>query len=128
MALSYPETNGITEQIIGAAIEVHRHLGPGLVESVYDEALTFEVTERGLTVDCQRSIPLMYKSRRLRAVYRPDIIVNRMVIVEVKALEKTLSVHKWQVQTYLKVTGLHVGLLLNFNVAAMTEGITRISL
>ena len=126
--MSYPESNGLTEKIIGAAIEVHKHLGPGLRESAYDEAVTVEMIDRGLSVERQRSFPLLYKSHPLRAVYRPDIIVNSIVIVEVKALEKTLSVHKWQVRTYLKATGLHVGLLLNFNVPVMTDGITRISL
>jgi GxxExxY protein len=128
MVLSYPQSAPVTKEVIGAAIEVHKQLGPGLLENAYDEAMTIEMADRGLSVDRQRSIPLIYKSHLIRAIYRPDMIVNGMVIVEVKAIEKILPVHKSQVQTYLKVTGLHVGLLLNFNVPVMTHGITRISL
>jgi GxxExxY protein len=128
MGLTYPESIPLTKEVIGAAIEVHKYLGPGLLENAYDEALNIELTERRLSVERQRSIPLIYKSHSIQAVYRPDMIVGGLVIVEVKAVEKVLAVHKSQVLTYLKMTGLHVGLLLNFNVPAMTGGISRISL
>ena len=128
MSLSYPESTPVTRSVIGAAIEVHRHLGPGLLETAYEEVMNIELADRGLLIERQRAIPLIYKSRVIRAVYRPDMIVNEMVIVEIKAIEKTLPVHRSQVQTYLRVTGLHVGLLLNFNVPVMAHGITRISL
>ena len=127
MGLTYPESVPFTKEIIGAAIEVHKHLGPGLLESAYDEALNIELTGRNLTVDRQRAIPLIYKSHAIQAVYRPDMVVCGLVIVEVKAVEKTLPAHKSQVLTYLKMTGLHVGFLFNFNVRIMTEGISRIS-
>jgi GxxExxY protein len=126
--LSYPESEQVTSTVIGAAIEVHKHLGPGLLERVYDDAMNIEMTDLGLVVERQRSIPVIYKSRVLRGVYRPDLIVNGLVIVEVKAIEKTLPVHRCQVQTYLKLTTLHVGLLFNFNVEIMKHGVTRISL
>jgi GxxExxY protein len=128
MTLSHPESIALTNQIIGAAIEVHRHLGPGLLESAYDECLFWELTDLGLSVDRQRSIPLVYKSRLIKAVYRADIIVNNLVLVEVKAIEKTLPVHKAQVLTYLRMAQLSVGLLFNFNTPTMVEGITRVSL
>jgi GxxExxY protein len=128
MTLSHPESIALTNQIIGAAIEVHRHLGPGLLESAYDECLFWELTDFGLSVDRQRSIPLVYKSRLIKAVYRADIIVNNLVLVEVKAIEKTLPVHKAQVLTYLRMAQLSVGLLFNFNTPTMVEGITRVSL
>jgi GxxExxY protein len=127
MGLTYPESVPLTKEIIGAAIEVHKYLGPGLLESAYDEALNIELTCRNVVVDRQRSIPLLYKSHMIQAVYRPDMIVSGLVVVEVKAVEKTLPVHKSQVLTYLKMTGLHVGFLFNFNVPFMTEGISRIS-
>lgn len=127
MGLTYPESIPLTKEIIGAAIEVHKHLGPGLLENAYDEAINIELTDRKLVVERQRSIPLIYKSHSIQAVYRPDMIVSKLVIVEVKAVEKVLPVHKSQVLTYLRMTGLHVGLLLNFNVPFMTEGIFRIS-
>jgi GxxExxY protein len=128
MTLSHPESIALTNQIIGAAIEVHRHLGPGLLESAYDECLFWELTDFGLSVDRQRSIPLVYKSRLIKTVYRADIIVNNLVLVEVKAIEKTLPVHKAQVLTYLRMAQLSVGLLFNFNTPTMVEGITRVSL
>jgi GxxExxY protein len=100
MALSYPETNEITSLIIGAAIEVHRHLGPGLLESAYEEPLHWELSDGGLTVERERSIPLIYKGRLIKSAYRADMIVNRSVLLEIKSIEKTLPIHKSQVLTY----------------------------
>ena len=128
MSLTHPESLELTNRIIGAAIEVHKHLGPGLLESAYDESLFLELTDRGMKVDRQRAIPLVYKDRLIHATYQPDMIVNEMVIVEIKAIEKTLSVHKSQVLTYLKMTRLGVGLLMNFNVSRMIDGICRLCL
>lgn len=128
MSLSHPESIRLTREIIGAAIEVHRHHGPGLLESAYDESLYWELSDRGMTVDRQRSIPLVYKTRLIRAVYRPDMIVNRSVLVEIKAVEKVLPVHRAQLLTYLKMTHLTVGLLFNFNEAILAHGISRVSL
>lgn len=128
MTLSHPESNELTGQIISSSIEVHRHLGPGLLESAYEEALSLELGARGLIVERERSIPLTYKSHLIRCVYRADIIVERMILLEIKSVEKTLPVHKSQVLTYLRMAHLQVGLLLNFNVPKMVDGITRISL
>ena len=128
MGLSYPESNELTRQIIAASIEVHRHLGPGLLESAYDDALYLELGDRGLAAVRERSIPLVYKSHLINCVYRADMIVEGTVLLEIKSVEKTLPVHKSQVLTYLRMADLHVGLLLNFNVPKMIDGITRISL
>lgn len=118
----------LTHQVIGAAIEVHRHLGPGLLESVYEECLAHEMTILGLVSVRQRRIPVIYKGMKMSASYRPDIIVDDQLIVEVKACEKVIEVHEAQLLTYLKVTGIHTGLLLNFNTATLATGIKRISL
>ena len=128
MALSHPESSELSSLIIGSAIEVHKHFGPGLLESAYDAALYWDLLDRGLSVEQQRSIPLVYKSRPLNAVYRADLIVERTILVEVKSVEKTLPVHKAQGITYLKMTGPKVGLLINFNVPRLVDGITRLSL
>ncbi len=128
MALSHPESNELTGRIIGAAIDVHKYFGPGLLESAYDESLYWDLVDQGLNVEQQRSIPLIYKTRAIKAEYRADLIVERAVLVEVKSVEKMLPVHKAQSITYLKLTGLKVGLLINFNVPRLIDGITRLSL
>lgn len=127
MALSHLELNSLTELIIGAAIEVHRNLGPGLLEAMYEEPLYWELTDRGLAAEVERPVPVPYKSRVLRRSYRVDMIVNGLVLLEIKAVEKTLPIHKSQVVTYLKICNLRVGLLMNFNVERMIDGIARIS-
>jgi len=128
MALSHPETNELTQRIIGCAIEVHRHLGPGLLESNYEECLDWELCDSGLSTLRQKPIAIEYKSHITRGAYRPDLIVEKQIIVEVKSVEAVLPIHRAQLLTYLKVTGLKVGLLFNFNTIVLTEGITRISL
>ena len=128
MTLSHPESNDLTSRIIGAAIEVHKYFGPGLLESVYGESLCWELCDNGLAIERERSIPLHYKSHPLTAVYRPDLIVERLVLVEVKAIEKALAIHKQQTLTYMKLAGVKVGLLINFNVPLLVDGITRLSL
>ncbi len=128
MALSYPETNATSRAVIGCAIEVHRHLGPGLLESIYEDCLAVELADAGLGIQRQPSIPVVYKGRTINGFYRPDILVNHEVIVEVKAVEKLLPVHESQVLTYLRVTGLHVGLLFNFHTDSLTASMRRLSL
>ena len=128
MTLSHPETNELSRLLIGAAIEVHRELGPGLLESIYEECLYFELESLGVSVRHQESIPIIYKGRKIIGTYRPDLVVNDLIIVEAKALEKVLPVDKAQVLTYLKLLKIPVGLLFNFNTEGMTEGIVRISL
>src|SRR5687767_5621319 len=105
----------LSESIIGSAVEVHRQLGPGLFESSYEECLCWELRESGLSIVRQTMIPIVYKGNALAAAYRIDIVVEKRVLIEVKAVEKLAKVHEAQVLTYLRHTGLHTGLLLNFN-------------
>jgi GxxExxY protein len=117
----------LSEQIIGCAIEVHRHLGPGLLESIYESALCFELAAAGLSFKRQIGIPLRYKGHLL-SEHRPDLVVDGSVIVEIKAIERFDRIHVAQMLTYLRVTGLRVGLVLNFNTAMLTSGIRRVVL
>ncbi len=123
-----PEDDPVTREIIGAAIEVHRGLGPGLLESVYEDVLTQEVAARGLEVRRQVSVPIMWKGRELSQPLRLDMLVADAVIVEVKAIEDVLKVHKAQLLSYMRLSGKRRGLLLNFHVAVLKNGITRCSL
>ena len=116
-----------TEKIIGAAIEVHRHLGPGLLESVYEAALAFELAERGLTVERQKPVPLVYKGLKFDEGYRLDLLVGGQVILELKCVEVVLPIHEAQLISCLKMTGLKVGLLINFKVPVLKQGIKRFS-
>ena len=118
--------NQLTSTIIGAAIEVHRHLGPGLLESVYEESLVYELTGLGLLINRQQELPLIYKGIQLNANYRIDILVNKEVILELKSVQKIENIHKAQLLTYLKMANLRCGLLLNFNVPVMKQGICRL--
>ena len=115
----------VTEAIIGAAIEVHRQLGPGLLESVYEAALAYELTERGLTVERQKPVPIAYKGLRFDEGFRIDLLVAGEVVVELKCVETLLPIHDAQVISYLKLCGLKVGLLLNFKVPVLRQGIRR---
>jgi len=125
---TYPAlSTDITEHIIGCAIEVHRHLGPGLLESVYESALCLELESAGLQFARQVGIPVFYKGE-LIAEHRPDLIVADEVVVEVKSVERFNTVFLAQMLTYLRITGLHVGLILNFNRSAMKDGVRRVSL
>ncbi len=116
----------VTEQIIGGAIEVHRALGPGLLESTYEACLAFELAKRDMQIEEQRAIPVVYQSVKLECGYRIDILVNKKVIVEIKAVETILPIHKAQLLTYLRLSGCSVGLLLNFNVKVLKEGLRRL--
>ena len=118
--------NDITERIIGCAVEVHRSLGPGLLENAYQECLLYELLNAGLIVEKQKPLPLVYKEVRLDAGYRLDLIVENKVIIEVKSIEAINDIHIAQVLTYLKVSGCKVGLLVNFNVLKLTNGLKRL--
>jgi len=118
--------DGITGEIIRAAIEVHRSLGPGLLESTYEACLAIELTDRSLRTERQRSFPLLYRSIKLEHGYRVDLLVQESVIVEVKALEQLLPVHHAQLLSYLRLARLQVGLLINFNVVSLRSGIRRV--
>jgi GxxExxY protein len=114
-----------TSRIIGAAIEVHKELGPGLLESAYEECLCHEFHLRGLPFRRQIDLPVSYKGLKLDCGYRLDLIVDDTVVVELKAVEALLPVHQAQLLTYMKLTGKQVGLLINFNVPLLTQGIIR---
>ena len=120
----YPERD-LTEAIIGAAIEVHRILGPGLLESAYEAALCRELALRGIHFERQKDLPVEYKGVGLDAAYRVDVVVEGRVILEIKSVEAVAPVHEAQLLTYLRLSGMKVGLLLNFNVAALRKGIRR---
>jgi GxxExxY protein len=117
----------ITEAIIGAAIEVHRHLGPGMLESVYEAALAYEVSQAGHKADRQKLLPLVYKGLHFDEGYRLDLLVADRVIVELKCVDSILPVHEAQVISYLKLTGLKTGLLINFKVPVLVQGVRRFS-
>jgi GxxExxY protein len=119
-------TNEVTRLIIASAIEVHRQLGPGLLESAYEECLNFELLLRGLSVVRQQVLPINYKGNMLDAGYRLDLMVNEQVIVELKAIKEIEPIHQAQLLTYLKLSHKTHGLLLNFNVPMMKQGITRL--
>ena len=118
--------NRITEGIIGAAIEVHRDLGPGLLESAYETCLAFELVERCLKVEQQKPLPVVYREVKLDCGYRLDILVEEAVIVEVKAVDRLAPIHKAQLLSYLRLSGCKVGLLINFNVKVLKDGIRRV--
>jgi len=117
--------NKITSEIIGAAIEVHRQLGPGLLESVYQECLCRELELRGLRFEKERPLPVEYKGVKLECGYRLDFLVEDRVVIEIKAIEAIAPVHEAQLLTYLKLGNWRVGLLINFNVLVLKEGIRR---
>ncbi len=120
------ENDLLTEQIIGAAIQVHRELGPGLLESAYEICLCHELSINNLTVQRQKPIPIFYKGVKLDAGYRLDLIVEDQVIVEIKALSELLPIHEAQLLSYLKQIGGGRGLLINFNVKLLKNGIRRL--
>ena len=120
------ELNQITETIIGAAIEVHRTLGLGLLESAYEACLAFELTDRRLKVERQKPQPVVYREVTLDCGYRLDMLVEEKVIVEVKAVDQLAPIHQAQLLSYLKLSGCNLGLLINFNVKVLKLGIRRV--
>jgi GxxExxY protein len=120
------QLNEITGTIIDAAMDIHRQLGPGLFESVYEAVLAHELRKRGYYVETQIAIPVTWQGELLELGFRADLIVNRAVLTEIKSVEAIAAVHKKQLQTYLKLMDLRVGLLINFNVELLKSGITRV--
>lgn len=118
--------NELSNIVIGCAIKVHSNLGPGLLESAYEECLFYEIGKTGLKVEKQKSLPLVYEEIKLDVGYRIDLIVENKVIIELKACEELTDVHLAQVLTYLKLSECKLGLLINFNVKLLKEGIRRI--
>ena len=120
------DENKTTEAVIGAAIEVHRHLGPGLLESAYEECLCEELFLRKIPFKRQIALPVMYKTKKLDIGYRIDLLINDEVVVELKTVESILPIHEAQTLTYMKLGGWQVGLILNFNVTVLKNGIKRL--
>ncbi len=124
--VSSEQLNQITEATIGAAIQVHCALGPGLLESAYEACLAFELAQRGFKVEQQKPLPVVYREVQLDCGYRLDLLVENQVIVEIKSIESLMPIHKAQLLSYLKLSGCHVGLLINFNVRVLRDGIVRV--
>ena len=125
--MNVEELNPITEQIIGAAIEVHRELGPGLLESVYKICLAHELRRRGLSVACEQGMPIVYRGETLDTGFRVDLVVEDRVLVEVKAVRELSPIFVAQTLTYLKFSGNRLALLINFNVERLKDGIRRLA-
>jgi GxxExxY protein len=119
------EHREITSQIIGAAIAVHKALGPGLLESAYEACLVYELTQRGIHVERQKELPVIYGNVRLDCGYRIDLLVEGIVIVELKAVDELAPIHEAQLLSYLKLSGCKIGLLIHFNVEILKDGIRR---
>jgi GxxExxY protein len=120
------EIEALTEKVIGSAIEVHRTLGPGLLESVYRECLVIELTARQLRVESERRVPIDYKGHRINGELKLDLLVDDCVVVELKSVERVHPVHVAQLLTYLKLTGSPAGLLMNFNLTTLRAGLRRV--
>lgn len=116
----------LTRQIIGAAMRVHSQLGPGLLESAYEACLEFELRERGLEVERQKPLPIIYREVQLDCGYRLDLLVQNTVVVELKSVDQLMPIHTAQLLSYLRLSGIRVGLLINFNVEQLRKGIRRI--
>ncbi len=123
MALTHG--SDLSERAIGLAMEVHRHLGPGLLESAYEECLCFEFAQAGIAYARQVPLPVVYKSVRLDCGYRMDLVIERQLVVEIKSLEALLPIHEAQMLTYLRLSGCRVGLLMNFNAVLLKDGLRR---
>ncbi len=117
----------LSRRVIGCAIEVHRHLGPGLLESAYEDCLSHEMSLERIAHERQVALPVAYKGLTIAAGYRLDLLVDRRLIIEIKAIDRAAPVHEAQLLTYLRLSGLRLGLLLNFNQAVLRDGIKRIT-
>jgi GxxExxY protein len=118
--------NQLTRRVIGCAIEVHRNLGPGLVESIYETCLCDELAQAGLTFVRQRRLPVRYKNRTFQGAFQLDIVVADALVLEIKAVHQVHPLHEAQLMTYLRLSGVNLGLLLNFNSVLMNDGIVRV--
>ncbi len=119
--------NELSKIVVDLCVKIHKNLGPGLLESVYEAALVYELKKLGVIVSCQVDIPVIYEEIKMDLGFRPDVIVDNKVIVEIKSVENVMPVHKKQLLTYQKLTKMKLGLLVNFNVELMKNGITRIA-
>jgi GxxExxY protein len=123
----FNDINQLTGEVIGAAIEVHKELGPGLLESIYEECLCIELNNRGIFYERQKDLPIKYKGNQIDKELRIDLLVSSNLIVEVKACEKLIPIHEAQLITYLKLAEIKIGLLINFNVAVLKDGVKRLA-
>ena len=121
------ETDKLTEQVIGCAIEVHKMLGPGLLESVYQQALGYELSLADISFEMEVPLSVDYKNVHLDCGYRIDLVINKALIIELKSIDELTGIHTAQLLTYLKLSGIKTGLLINFNVQRLVDGIKRIS-
>ncbi len=119
------EINLLTEKIIGLAIEVHRNLGPGLLESAYKECLFYEIKKSGINAECEKALPLIYKEIKLEQGYRIDLLIEKKLVIELKTVEAFTDVHFAQILTYMKLGNYSTGLLINFNTKLLKQGIKR---
>ena len=119
------EFESITREIIGSAIEVHKQLGPGLLESAYEECLVYELQQKGYKLERQKPVPVIYKEIKLEYGYRIDVLVENKVLLELKSIEAFAPVHEAQVLTYMKFSDIKIGLLINFNVTVLKNGLKR---
>jgi GxxExxY protein len=127
LLLSYIMTeNALSYKVIGVALEMHKHLGPGLLESAYESALAHDLVEHGFEVRQQVPMPFIYKAVKMDVGYRMDLVINDKLVIEIKSVEELAPVHYAQVLTYLKLSGLKLGLLMNFNTAVLKDGIHRV--
>jgi len=122
------EFDRLSNRVIGCAIEVHRHLGPGLLESAYEQCLSYELQQSGIPFQTQIALPIEYKQVKLDSAYRIDMLVDNQLIVELKTVETLLKVHNAQLLSYMKLAKIHVGILINFNVDILRKGIKRLVL
>ena len=120
------DENDVSGHIIGAAVEVHKHLGPGLLEEIYRDCLTHELKLQGIKVEKEVALPVKYKNIEFPAGYRADLLVEESVMVELKAVDALSPIHTAQLLSYLRMSGLRLGLLINFNVSRLTDGVKRV--
>ncbi len=126
--MQFPDQYALTECVIGLAIEVHRHLGPGLLESAYEECLCYELGTHDIEFARQVALPIVYKEIALDCGYRVDLVVNRCLVIEVKAIERLHPIHDAQLLTYLRLSGHRIGLLMNFHAILLKNGLRRLML
>jgi GxxExxY protein len=126
--VQFPDQYALTECVIGLAIEVHRHLGPGLLESAYEECLCYELGTHDIEFARQVALPIVYKEIALDCGYRVDLVVNRCLVIEVKAIERLHPIHDAQLLTYLRLSGHRIGLLMNFHAILLKNGLRRLML
>ena len=120
------EFDKLSNKVIGLAIEVHKHLGPGLLESAYEQCLAYELSQNSVKFEIQKPLPLEYKAIKLDCGFRTDLIVEEKLIIEIKSVEKLLPIHQAQLLTYLKLSGIPTGLLINFNATSLSNNIKRL--